>query len=167
MQTRPLTSLLRRRASLALTAACAAVAACGATADERVAGDAGARDDAERMRAAADQLTPRQAASAPATVSGECARLSPDDSVAAIERLQGLGALGDWTLYGPGRTFACSEPLLDDRVECELAPGASAALTSDAGELLIFENQTDLVVSAHIGPEGVTCVATDAGVRPG
>lgn len=82
-----------------------------------------------------------------------CPMLGPRELAAAIDSAESLGVLGRWSLAGIGRV-ACSEPYLDDRVECELPANTTLLWYDDTEQHGVRTATFSYVLLAQ---DGVSC----------
>ena len=93
---------------------------------------------------------------APVRISGLCRQLSPERAIEYNKVSKPVGTIGRWTITGMNGGPFCTEPYLDQDIECEMGVGDVVVLTRGE-DLIALQNTYDGPTSIRISPHSLTC----------
>ena len=103
-----------------------------------------------------ESLAAEAPASAAPKISGTCEALSPERAAQYQNASRPVGMIGRWTIAGVNGGPFCTEPYLDQTVECEMGAGDVVVLEG-GGQVWAVENTYDGATSIRIAQQSLTC----------
>lgn len=86
-----------------------------------------------------------------------CEPLEPADALEFSEEAISIGTLGTTEILGSRNDLACSEPYMDDHLECEIRTGGTAFMKKDNGDVSGLRNTSGAPAILAVAPDTMGC----------